>query len=97
MAAGQHEVILGARLAAGDAALERLDGGGVVALLVVGVPQQQPQRRVGRPLAQAQAEPDQRLACRYALVGESVRAKLSVSATLPSPRMVAAAIPSTNR
>ncbi len=32
--------------------------------------------RVEELLAQAQAEPDQRLACRYALVGESVRAKL---------------------
>src|SRR5205085_1430637 len=30
-------------------------------------------------IAQAQADPDQRLACRYALVGESVRAKLSAT------------------
>ena len=33
--------------------------------------------RASELIAQAQAEPDQRLACRYALVGESVRAKLS--------------------
>ena len=35
------------------------------------------QARADELIAQAQAEPDQRLACRYALVGESVRAKLS--------------------
>lgn len=33
--------------------------------------------RAAALIAQAQADPDQRLACRYALVGESVRAKLS--------------------
>jgi hypothetical protein len=34
-------------------------------------------QRAEELIAQAQTEPDQRLACRYALVGESVRAKLA--------------------